>query len=599
MRPIAFAWGLGILSLFASSCSTNDSTPDQNNATMQEEVSFAPYEGHKLVIYQVMTRLFGNTKTNNVTYGTIEENGVGKFNDFTPKALQAIRDLGVTHIWYTGVIEHATMTDYTAYGIARDDADVVKGRAGSPYAIKDYYDVHPDLAEDVPNRMAEFEALVARTHAAGLKVLIDFVPNHVARQYVSDAKPEGTTDFGATDDTTVAFDPQNNFYYLPGEDFQVPEGYNPLGEETHPTEDNSFAESPAKATGDDVFSATPAVGNWFETTKLNYGVDYADGRKEYFDPIPDTWLKMKDILLYWAGKGVDGFRCDMAHMVPVAFWNWVIPAVKKTHPDVIFLAEIYEPEKYALYFEKGRFDYQYDKVGTYDELRKMMEGTPNADAVFAVRESLDSIDPRMLRFLENHDEQRIAADEFAGNPQMGRPGMVVSATLGQGPLLLYFGQEVGEPGKGEEGFQGEDGRTTIFDYWGVPEHQKWMNGGAFDGEGLAPEQKQLRQFYRTLHYFVRESKALAHGALTRLNPSVEGEQDPNAIMSYLRHTDDTAVCVLANFSAEPVTLTLSASALTPFGQNWVELFTEEEKTLEGASMQVTIPAMNAQIWQPR
>lgn len=601
MKRYPIAVGLALLSLLVFACTESNSnrtdTPE-NESNMQEAVPFAPYEGHKLVIYQVMTRLFGNTKTNNVTYGTIEENGVGKFNDFTPKALAAIQDLGVTHIWYTGVIEHATMTDYTEYGIPLDDADVVKGRAGSPYAIKDYYDVDPDLAEDVPNRMAEFEALIERTHQAGLKLLIDFVPNHVARKYISDAKPEGVIDFGEQDDNTQAFYSQNNFYYLPGEAFVVPEEHNPVGKEQHPTEDDSYQEIPARATGNDVFSATPSVGDWFETVKLNYGVDYADNQKGHFDPMPDTWLKMKDILLYWADKGVDGFRCDMAHMVPVEFWNWVIPEVKKVHPDIIFLAEIYEPEKYALYFDKGQFDYQYDKVGVYDELRLMMEGTPNANQVFAIREDLDSIDNRMLRFLENHDEQRIAADVFAGNAQMGIPGMVVSATIGQGPILLYFGQEVGEPGKGLEGFQGEDGRTTIFDYWGVPEHQKWMNGGAFDGEGgLSPEQRDLRKHYRTLCYFTKENKALAYGELTRLNPSVEGGQEANGILSYVRHTENEAVWVVANFHKEPIELAVTASELQVFGKQWAELFTAADLSIDGESVKVEVPAMGAQIWR--
>jgi glycosidase len=106
----------------------------------------------KIIIYQVMTRLFGNTTTLNKTFGTRSENGVGKFNDITDEALAGIRELGVSHVWYTGVIEHATQSDYSKNGITLDDADVVKGLAGSPYAIKDYYDVDPDLAVDVSNR---------------------------------------------------------------------------------------------------------------------------------------------------------------------------------------------------------------------------------------------------------------------------------------------------------------------------------------------------------------------------------------------------------------------------------------------------------------
>src|SRR5688572_11473880 len=158
----------------------------------------------KMVVYQMMTRLFGNTNTTNKPFGTIEENGVGKFNSVNNAALKSLKELGVTHVWYTGVIEHALMTDYTRFGIPLDDPDVIKGRAGSPYSIKDYYDVNPDLAVDVPNRMREFEQLVDRTHASGLKVLIDFVPNHVARVYKSDAKPKDVKDLGESDDKTQA-----------------------------------------------------------------------------------------------------------------------------------------------------------------------------------------------------------------------------------------------------------------------------------------------------------------------------------------------------------------------------------------------------------
>ena len=99
----------------------------------------------KMVIYQVFPRWFGNLNTSLINNGTKAENGVGKFSDFTPLALRKIKELGITHVWYTGVIEHATKTDYSTYGIRKDHAAVVKGNAGSPYAIKDYYDIDPAL----------------------------------------------------------------------------------------------------------------------------------------------------------------------------------------------------------------------------------------------------------------------------------------------------------------------------------------------------------------------------------------------------------------------------------------------------------------------
>ena len=292
----------------------------------------------KIIIYQVFTRLFGNTNNRCKANGTLQENGCGKFSDFTSKALHEIRSLGCTHIWYTGIIEHATQTDYTRYGIRKDNPHIVKGKAGSPYAIKDYYDVDPDLAENPQNRMKEFEALVTRTHEAGLKVIIDFVPNHVARQYHSDQKPSGTKDLGEDDNTEIHFSPENNFYYIPRQAFC---GQFPLGEGVE-----KYHEYPAKATGNDCFGAYPGINDWYETVKLNYGIDYLNNRQTYFDPIPDTWIKMRDILLFWASKQIDGFRCDMAEMVPVAFWGWVIPQIKEKYPHIDFIAEVYNPYEY-------------------------------------------------------------------------------------------------------------------------------------------------------------------------------------------------------------------------------------------------------------
>ena len=213
----------------------------------------------KMVVYQVMTRLFGNKVTTNKTFGSKEENGVGKFIDINGLALESIKEMGVTHVWYTGVIEHALLTDYSAYGIPLDDSDVVKGRAGSPYAIKDYYDVNPDLAVDVPNRMKEFEQLIERTHNHGLKVIIDFVPNHVARAYKSDAKPNSSKDLGEADDKSVSFSPTNNFYYLPGQSFRAPQVPKIGSDNIFPTKDGKFEETPAKVTGNDQFTASPVL----------------------------------------------------------------------------------------------------------------------------------------------------------------------------------------------------------------------------------------------------------------------------------------------------------------------------------------------------
>ncbi|MCG8475969.1 MAG: alpha-amylase family glycosyl hydrolase [Cytophagales bacterium] len=509
----------------------------------------------KVVVYQMMTRLFGNKNATNKKHGTIAENGIGKFADITPKALEELKKLGITDVWYTGVIEHAQMEDFTKYGISLDDPDVVKGRAGSPYAIKDYYDVDPALATDVKNRMAEFEALVKRTHDKGLNVWIDFVPNHVARNYVSDAKPEGVEDFGASDDKSGKFSSQNNFYYFPNENLTVPAENNPLGELKFKGEDNKFDEMPAKATGNDVFSAKPSIHDWFETIKLNYGVDYQNGRTKHFEQMPDTWKKMRNILIYWAKKGVDGFRCDMAEMVPVEFWGWVIPQIQKVNPNIKFTAEIYNSKEYFNYINTGKFDYLYDKADLYDSLKHVMQGHGSTDNLPALSERLSNVAPHMLRFVENHDEQRIATEEFAGDAELGRPALVVSAMLQQGPIMIYFGQEVGEPGKGDEGFGGEDGRTTIFDYWGVPNHQKWMNNGKFDGGQLNAQEKALREYYKKVLNITKNEPVFAVGELKiihELNRKANPKTYTNKMYSFVRQSEKDQIIVLSNFSKDQV-----------------------------------------------
>lgn len=526
--------------------------------------------GNKMVIYQLMTRLFGNQQNTNKPYGTIGENGVGKFSDINEAALRGIKELGVTHVWYTGVLEHALLTDYTAYGIPLDDADIVKGRAGSPYSIKDYYDVNPDLATNVKNRMQEFEQLIDRTHAHDLKVIIDFVPNHVARAYKSDAKPQGTEDLGESDDGSVAFKASNNFYYLPGQSFQAPAGYNSLGPNAVSTKDNKYEENPAKVTGNDQFTASPGVNEWFESVKLNYGVDIQNGRKTYFDPIPNTWIKMKDILVFWASRNVDGFRCDMAEMVPAEFWNWVIPQVKAVNPAIVFIAEIYNPSQYRNYIERGNFDFLYDKVQLYDTLRLLINKHSSTAHIHTIQQSLQGINHRMLHFLENHDEQRIASPFFAGEAWKAVPAIVISATIDQGPVMIYFGQEVGEPGAGIQGFSGEDGRTTIFDYWGVPEHQKWMNGGKFDGGLLGDDQKALRQFYGDILTFASTSKAITQGDYFDLTTSNLSEGNiPDDVHVFARVYGEERLVILSSFDekAKRVKVKLSDEVIHAFGLN--------------------------------
>lgn len=537
------------LSLFIFFAVTGQAQQTENSALMAADSLIAkPKDNSKIIIYQMLVRLFGNKNTTNKYYGSLEENGSGKFSDVTDRALNELKKFGTSHVWYTGVIEHATMTDYSAYGIKPDDPDIVKGRAGSPYAIKDYYDVDPDLANNVNKRMQEFEDLVKRTHRNNLKVIIDFVPNHVARTYHSDSKPSGIRDFGEDDDVTKAFSASNDFYYIPGKPFVVPKGTDAGGPDFKSRlKDGKFDENPAKATGNNVFSASPLLSDWSETIKLNYGIDYQNGEKHYFDPVPPVWKKMRDILLFWAGKDIDGFRCDVAEMVPVEFWHWVIPQVKAVKPGLIFIAEAYNPKEYKKYLTVGGFDYLYDKVGLYDALKRLIKNDPKAD----VRDISDvcnkeskGFSSRMLRFLENHDEERIASRGFASNPWYAAPAMVAAATLSNGPVMIYFGQESGEPGAGKEGFGTDDNRTTIFDYWGVPEHQKWMNGGAFDGGKLSADQLRLRNFYSRLLNLSAKSEAITKGKFYELPPA---NGFNNRVYAWLRYTNKERLLIVVNF----------------------------------------------------
>ena len=502
----------------------------------------------KISIYQTFPRLFGNKNKNPKIGGSIKENGVGKFNDYTSKALLTIRDLGITHIWYVGIIEHGTTTDYSKYGIAKDHPALVKGKAGSPYAIKDYYDVNPDLAVDVKNRMTEFESLVQRTHEAGLKVIIDIVANHIFRQYHSDVKPEGVEDFGQNDDTTKAFDPQNNFYYLPQTSFELPDGV--LSNiAAIKTAYKPYIEVPARITGNDVFAAKPDIEDWYETAKLNYGVDLQGNGDKCFNPVPDTWKKMTDIMLFLASKGVDGFRCDMAEMIPVEFWNYAVNIVKKHYPDLIFIGETYNPLEYYNYINFGGFDFLYDKVGLYDTLKNIIIHNASTLSISNCWKVLEGLDARMLRFIENHDEVRLASMAFAGDAKVAIPAMTLVATMNRGPVMIYGGQEVGEPAQGESGFSGDDGRTTIYDYFAMPEHQKWMNNGKFDGGGLSADQTLLRQFYQKILNFSLRYDAIANGEFYDLmwaNPYGSLPQR-NKIYIWLRHTSKQKLLFVISF----------------------------------------------------
>ena len=550
------------------SCVIMNTTVAQKKTSMKakSKVTNTP---KKEVVYQVFTRLFGNKNTTNKPWGTIEENGVGKFNDFTDKALQEIKKLGVTYVWYTGVPHHDVIRDYTKYGISNDDPDVVKGRAGSPYAVKDYYNVNPDLAVNPSKRLEEFEALIARTHKNGLKVIIDIVPNHIARNYHSLSNPKGVRDFGADDNTSVEYDRNNNFYYIPGKAFEVPTSptYKPLNGEQNPLIDDKFTEFPAKWTGNGSRKPKPDINDWYETVKVNYGIK-PDGSKDFpelpegFDKkdckahyefwkdkdVPSSWKKFRDIALYWTAKGVDGFRYDMAEMVPYEFWSYMNSAIKMKNPKAFLIAEVYNPKEYRNYINLGKMDYLYDKVETYDHLKAIIQGNAVPEPLSEIQEHMADIEHHMIHFLDNHDEQRLASPEFAGTPEKGKPMMVVSATISSSPTMIYFGQEVGEDGKENAGF-GTHSRTSIFDYVGVPHHQRWMNGGKFDGGQLSKSEADLRDFYKRLLNFTINSDALMgkFQEIQTLNRNETKRYDPG-MYSYVRWTAKEKLIIAVNFS---------------------------------------------------
>ena len=544
----------------------------------------------KVLIYQVFTRLYSNKNTTRKENGTIAENGCSKFADFNPTVLKRIASLGITHVWFTGVIRHATQTVYSEYGIPRQHPAVVKGRAGSPYAITDYYDVDPDLAINVNQRMAEFEELIDRSHAVGLKVIIDFVPNHVARQYHSICKPEGVKDLGETDNPEHGFDPQNNFYYCPGQRFTP---YFDLYQgETEP-----YTEEPAKATGNDHFDNAPGKNDWYETVKLNYGVDYYGGHSGHFTPMPDTWQKMTDILLFWAAKGIDGFRCDMAEMVPAEFWAYATQIVKEQYPDMVFIGEVYNPNEYRHYLASG-FDWLYDKVGMYDTMRAIICGQQSTQAISWAWQATDDIRDHMLYFLENHDEQRIASDFFAANARKGIPALVSSVLMQQNPFMLYAGQEYGERGMDREGFSGNDGRTTIFDYWSIDTLCRASE------RKLTDDEKSLYHTYKKILLMARREIAVISGIFFDL---MYVNQHLHRQYVFLRRAGSDLLLVAANFDSDDASISVNIPAhafdymqLKEHKGIVHDLLSGENIRLElklDCAVHMTIPGYGARVWK--
>ena len=508
-------------------------------------------------IYQLFVRTFGNKNTAPLFDGDKSQNGCGTFANINDNALESLKSLGITHIWLTGVIRHSSMTAYPELGIKSTNPQITKGKAGSPYSIMDYYDIDPNLAVNPQNRMEEFEETLNRIHEKGMKVIMDFIPNHLAREYKSLNKPYDVEEFGEYDNKNVSFAKDNNFYYCPNQEFVIPSQQstiNSVTQEVYPRTVDScllsvdFQEFPAKASGNDVFSPRPSVNDWYDAVKLNYGVDYQNNHTKHFDTIPNTWYKMLNIMQYWCEKGVDGFRVDMAEMVPVEFWRWSINELREEY-DAIMIAEIYQPHLYKEYVNAG-FDYLYDKVGLYNTLENIYRYGQRADTITNVWNSLQGLGDAMLRFMENHDEVRLASRHFVGDALKALPAVAMAALMNRGPFMIYNGQESGEDAEGAVGFSGDDGRTSIFDYAVMPKHQKWMAGGKFDGSEFTDEQRKLYDFYKKILNFRLTSDAINKGAfydLMWVNPWYSNF-DPQYVYAFLRYFNNDRLLVVINFN---------------------------------------------------
>ncbi len=536
----------------------------------------------KIIIYQMLPRLWGNIGGKNIKNGTLKDNGCGKFSSIDTISLEYLRSLGVSHVWYTGIIRHATAED--SDGCTPSSADWVKGRAGSPYSIADYYDVNPYLADDPENRMEEFHKLVERTHAAGLKVIIDFVPNHVARDYVRFAaahpSPTGMAALGESDDKSVHWKDSNDFFYYPGIPLALP------------IQNQTYMEMPAMASGNS-YTSSPGVNDWYDTIKLNY-----------CDTHTETWEKMYDIVNFWAGQGVDGFRCDMVELVPPAFFKWLISRIKKDRPDLLFVAEVYQKTLYSKYIREIGFDLLYDKSGIYDTLRAIVEknakdsGVPVEDWQSAKRitwnwQSLGDLQPYMLNFLENHDEQRFASDFFGCDARNSYAALYTALYLNNAPFMLYAGEEVGERGMDNEGFSGRDGRTSIFDWWApssLTRLYKYIHG---EKEALAPEEETMLDTYRKALKFAAEDNAVSKGTFYDLcycNYASDGF-NPDRHFAFLRDFEDETLLIVCNFSKNDAEMKIS---IPEHAFNWMKM-PESEEFNHRTPVSVHVPATNGVI----
>ena len=399
----------------------------------------------KKIIYQILPRLWGN----------------GTMCCCDKATLDYLRSLGVDYVWYTGIPRHATGKDF------------VKGDPGCPYAISDWMDVNPYLADDPAERMVEFSSLVERTHAAGLKLLIDYIPNHVARDYSG---------------RIVHYD--------------------------------------------------WCDGDWTDTFKNNWDA-------------PETWDAMLEILQFWASRGVDGFRCDMVELVDPGKLGSLIEAVKAEYPELIFVAEVYGKHNYRRYLDAG-FDLLYDKCGLYDTLDGICRWGHTAESVTWNWQFLGDMQPRMLNFLENHDELRLASKAFLGSPEKTYAALAVSLLFNDAWFMLYAGQEAGE-----DASESSDGRTSIFN-WCHPKMLGDLYAFVHGEKELDGRETAVLARYRQLLELAKRPVFRSGKCwdLCYCNHGSEGF-DPHRHFAFLRYDSSEAWLVVCNFSDTPAELTVA------------------------------------------
>ena len=550
----------------------------------------------KPIIYQMLPRLWGNDKIRPKKNGTLTDNGTGKFSDIDDATLKYLKWLGCSHVWYTGVLRHSTQASED--GCIPSHPQFVKGKAGSPYAICDYYDVNAYLADNPDDRMTEFEKLIKRTHDNGLKLILDFVPNHVSRDYGKVNPVPGHPVLGSDDDKTVHWKSENDFFYYTGQALTLP---TPCPKGIKP-----YHEMPAMATGNNCYTPEPGINDWYETVKINYG-----------DQHTATWDKMADIIDFWASKGVDGFRCDMVELVPPQFFTWLIRKTKEKYPSLIFIAEVYKKELYRKYIKEVGFDYLYDKSGLYDTLRTVVEKNVNdngmpvelwqsATGITRNWQFLSDLQPYMLNFLENHDEQRYTSDFFGKDNSNAFAPLFVSLYLNTAPFMIYFGEEVGEKGMDEEGFSGKDGRTTIFDWWSigsVRRLRKVIRNGEYESmspskltkAGMKPEEAAFFCRFAQAMRFAASDEAVRRGTtydLCYCNYSSDGfNKDKHFV--FLRDFEEHTLLIAANFSQSECRMNIT---IPSHAFEWMGI-PVTESVYPGSVIEITVPPMDAAVLQ--